>query len=488
MKIVLVTMPWDQSTFDGPRLPMVDPSQSQYSLGLAYVAASLKDNHDVDLLYLDDYSETEAEQKIKVFTRDKQPDVIGIQILTEKRISSYRLIEYLHDNHPGIKVVIGGIHATILYKQMLNKYPHIIVVVGEGDLTFAELADKLEKGIPIDAVKGIAFMRDGEIVTTEVRPLTDLDTLPFPDQSPFLKGTGRKSACVLTARGCPNACSFCSLNPTAKRMTRYRSPENIVAELKDIVRDYPFIERIFFHDDAFLTDNKRIIRLCELIRENKLPFTYRCQARFRPLSKEVIDALAQTGFERASFGLESGDPTVLKNCHKHTTPEDVIRAIDLFKNTSIDLDVFFIVGLKGETMESIRNTGRLMNRIQKEKYHYYAAEEEKKRIARVYPGTELFEDMKACGQITDDYWLTENPVPVYTAEHTEEELHELWEELRSYLSCDTLFTWRGFKHQWQLIPTIYAFKWRMFWWPRIKGRFGSSFGGSRDVPKNAKIK
>ena len=121
-----------------------------------------------------------------------------------------------------------------------------------------------------------------------------------------------------------------------------------------------------------------------------------------------------------------------------------------------------IVGLPGETWDTLRRTGETIQRFQKQNYNYYAAP----NIAMVFPGTELCENMIQAGRITEDYWMTDGMTPTYTVEHTEAELKAMQDELLDYVCCDRLWTWNGFKKQWKLIPNIYWYKFWHFWVPR----------------------
>jgi radical SAM superfamily enzyme YgiQ (UPF0313 family) len=371
------------------------------------------------------------------------------------------LFEWLHENYPQVMITTGGIHATICYDQILKKYPYVIVVRGEGEITMAELAEKP----PLQLVEGIAYNLMGKIVLTPPRPLIkDLDILPFPTHKYFQEYTSRVAANIMTSRGCPNkpACSYCSLNPTAGNVVRFRSVKNSVDEIEHIYKNFKNVKVIQFCDDAFFTRPCRVIEICDEIVRRGIKLKFICQARAKPCTREMALAMDRAGFYMITIGMESGDPQILKNIHKNFTVEDILHLYDVFKGTNVKIFVLQIVGCKGETWETIETTGKFVQRLQKMQYNFYAFP----NLLMVFPGTEVYRDMVAAGIMTDDFWMTDKVAPVYTVEHSLEELMAMQEELIDWVSCDRLWTVNGFRKQWKLIPTIYWYKFWHFWWPR----------------------
>ena len=250
--------------------------EMHYPVGLAYLHSYLESKKNaVKTLSLNHKTYEESLRITNKCIEEFSPDIIGMQVLTATRISVYKLIENISRNYPGIKIILGGIHATIMYKQLIEKYPFVIVVLGEGEVTMGELSKELLKKKPnLKKIKGIAFSFKKEVVRTERRELIkDLDSLPFPNHKQFIQDKKRKSACLLTTRGCPFACSFCCLNPESKRIVRFRSPKNVVDEIEYIVQNFPHIKSVFIHDDSFFIDNQRVMEICdEIVKEKKKVF------------------------------------------------------------------------------------------------------------------------------------------------------------------------------------------------------------------------
>ncbi|MFH0892346.1 MAG: radical SAM protein [Candidatus Falkowbacteria bacterium] len=426
---------------------------SHYPLGLAYLHSYLeKSSHEVKSLFLNNHNYSFCFEKTLGAIKSHKPDFVGLQILTPNRLSSFKIIEYIHQNYPEIKILIGGIHTTVLFEKILKKYPYIIAVLGEGEITASELIDELNKEKPIlNTVAGIAFADEHKIIKTSDRKLIEnLDELPFPRHEAFITQKN-VTASLITTRGCPFNCSFCCLDKISQRQVRKRSIANIIAEIEYIGQKFPNIKSIWIHDDTFFVENQRVIDFCDEIIKRKIKFNFTCSGRMKPLSAELVKKLEKANFTKVLLGLESGNNEILKKCHKGITQEDAINAFKLFANSKIGVLAFLIVGLPGETLKTIRETGRFVQKLQKIKYVYYP---EDIAILTVYPGTEIYEIAKAGGTINDDFWLIDQPTPLFTLENTQKLLFSYKETLLNYISLNKIFTIRGFIAQLPMIPFI----------------------------------
>lgn len=407
-------------------------------------------NH-VETLFLNNHTLQYCFDKIKEALTNFSPDIIGYQILTVNRASSYRLIEYIHEQHPKIQQVIGGIHATIMYKQLLEKYPYLIAVIGEGEITFPELIRKLtNEPLELEQIDGIAYNRNGVVHATNPRRLIEnLDELPIPKHELFFNPK-RIYGNIMTSRGCPFNCSFCCLDKLSQRRVRKRSVANIIKEIEWLIKKYPNMKAIWIHDDTFFIDNKHTIELCDEIIKRKLNISFVCSGRVKPISQELVTKLEKANFKKILLGLESGDEGILKRCHKNITQVDVEHAFRLFSKTNIFILAFLIVGLPGETIETIKETAKFVKKLQKIKYVPY----NDAAVLSVYPGTEVYEIAKAGGMIDDDFWLTDKPTPLFTLENSQDKLFEFKEILLNNVSTEKIFTLAGFKAQFTMLPYI----------------------------------
>lgn len=385
-----------------------------------------------------------VQEKIK----SSKPSIVGIQLLPVNRYAGFSLIERIHNEYPQIAIIVGGVFATSLYRQILQQYPFVIVVRGEGEQTLADLIRALSLNTPLYLVDGIAFMQDGNCLITKDRALFEkLDALPFPYQE-IAKYDREPWLALLTARGCTTRCSFCCLNTISPGPMRIRSVANIIAELDKIRRDQPQVRSIGIVDSTFLFDNARVIEFCEEVIKRKFPFSFFCAGRVKPLSLEMIKKMEQAGFTQIDLGLESANEEILRKAHKGITQTDVLNAVKLFAQSKIDVRLYLIVGLPGETWATIRETAKFIQKLQKIKYVFPWTPS----AANVFPGTELYENMCAAGLLDDMVWLNNlDHNIVYTCEHDKQTLEKMRRELMSYVELEHFFTLKGFLRQFPVV-------------------------------------
>ena len=254
---------------------------------------------------------------------------------------------------------------SALPEQSLSHNSFNYGVIGEGEITTYELLECLKNNGNVEEVDGIVFKKNNSIVKTKPRKfIKDLDSLPFPArhmvkdiQSYTPTVTNYKKlpvTNVITSRGCPGQCTYCS-HAVFGNSYRERSAENIFEEIKEVIQKYK-IREIHFNDDTFLLDKKRIYRLFELCKQEKLKFTWTCFARIDNVNYEFLSFIKGTGCWRISFGVESGDRQVLKDIKKHISLENVEKVINWCNKLRIKTKGHFIIGHPTDTNESIENT------------------------------------------------------------------------------------------------------------------------------------
>ncbi len=448
MKVIIIT-----ASFEDELRPPEIQDNSHYPIGLGYLHSFIeRKGHNVTTLFLNDYEPEECINTSIRSVEDVNPDVIGLQIMTSNREYSFRLIEHINNKYPDKKIIVGGIHVSVMYEQILDKYPFLIAVLGEGELTFSELIDNRKS---LEDIDGIAFNHNGRIIKTKERALIEnLDELPFPKHEIFFN-EARKCGGILTSRGCPFSCTFCCLRLMSQRKVRFRSVNNVVDEIEYMTKKFPEMSSVWIHDDSFFLDNNRVIEICNEIVNRGIKIEFICSGRMRPLNQQMIKALEKAGFTHVLFGLESGAKEILKTSKKAITKEDAINAIKLFSKSSIRISTLLIVGLPGETIETVEETIELIQALQKIKYIWFGNEIMKLLI---YPGTEVYKLAKNKGIIDDSYWLTDKCTPFYTAEHPIETLIEFGDLMLNHISLGRIFTPSGFKAQRKMIYLIFKDK------------------------------
>ncbi len=395
-----------------------EDNDTPFPIGLLYLDAVLKKNN-YDVL-TKDYTFWTEENCLKGLQTDLEhfrPDFVGIAVMSMTRVSTYKAINLVKRFNPNIKIVLGGIHPSNMYQQLLKHFDIDAVCIGEAEDSLVELFGSWLEKKPLHEIKGIGFKENSRVIITPPRPLRrDLENFPLPSYDVYLNPKIKRVQMV-TSRGCPNLCSFCCLHVVGQQVWRPRGYMGVVDEIEHIAKNYPWVEEIQFVDDTMPLDNKRMINICQEIVKRGIKLKLYCQGRIKPVSRDMFYWMEQAGFVEIAFGIETGGDKMLKAIHKNITGEDCIATFHILKEFKKLKPVkFLIVGFPGETEETVEETITLVNKLGKiiKMDFFYATP------LWVYPGSEIYEYCKKQGYMTDDFWLSENPCPRFTWEHSEE--------------------------------------------------------------------
>lgn len=395
-------------------------------LGIAYIGAVLEQQgHTVEGHNFEqggwEKTRNAMMDKIRRFT----PDIVGMTCLTNNRSSCVKFSRLVKKHNQKIKVVLGGVHATIMHEQMLQNFPEIdVIVMGEGELTAVDLVRALEKDGQLEKVKGIAYLKGKKVVTTQAQELIrNLDNLPIPKFEYFRRQIEEsRVGCVYSSRGCPYHCNFCSTSHYWQNRWRGRSPKHVVDEIEYLLKNFK-VKFLYFTDDCFTTSKKRVVEICKEIVGRDLRFKFTVSTRVNFIDEESLGWLKKAGAVEVSFGVESGSPSVLKTIGKKEEIMQVINACKKTEKSGLVPSVLLFVGTPGENQETVNETKRLIDNI------YRSAKIDYVRLLEIYPGVPLYEYSKKIGFINDDYWLSEKDPPIFTAENTKEQLQRWSTEL-----------------------------------------------------------
>lgn len=325
--------------------------------GLGYIAEALK-TADIDYDLVDmaaGYSTSDLEKKITAFG----PDLVGISLMSLMYKRSYEIINFVKQINPSVHIIAGGPHVSTLREKVLEDCPALDYgAVLEGEQLILELC----RGNELPSIKGLVY-RDGKnIVFTGERPFIDeLDNIQFPKYEKFpLDKYVTEEIGIVSSRGCPYGCIYCPVKTAIGRKWRKRGPENFVGEISYWYgRGY---RQFSVLDDNFTFDRKRVIEICENIKDNDLSgLELNCNNGIRAdkVDYKILKLMREAGFAYLAFGVEGGNDKILKNINKGETIESVETAIRDSLKLGYKITLFFIVGSPGETMDDFNDSIKL---------------------------------------------------------------------------------------------------------------------------------
>ena len=429
------------------RLPI--DTRTTPHLGLAYLAAMSEQRGD-EVVIVD----ADVESKpVSEFVQEFKPDLVGITANTPQVKQAWRTARAIKDVHDCL-VVLGGPHVSVLPEESCEK-PYVDVVVrGEGEEAWIDISNRLEAYLndqpvyqtqaflhpeqePFKECLGVTFKTsDGRIHNNPDRtPIADLDSLPWPAYHLFKMDRytnlqpatdhvdGARSFSILTSRGCPYRCTFCSQSIMPIKW-RSRSPESVLAEWKHLVEDMG-AQEIGVLDDSANIRVKRLEELASSLIEQKLnhvPWIFVNGIRANLASKELLSLLKHAGLKRTAFGVESGDPEILRSIDKKVDHDTIRQAFKNAKEIGLETIAFMIIGLPGETRETMQRTIDFAIELDPVIANF--------SMMTPYPGTKVYEIVKRQGRFLindwEDYVFFEQKARYEMGEMTAEVVEEMY--------------------------------------------------------------
>jgi len=326
------------------------------------------------------------------------PDVVGITVMTAKYASALKISEIVKSINGGhIKTVWGGPHPTICTKEVIGEPLVDFVVLGEGEETFEELLMELKRGEDnFGKIKGLAYKTNGILRVNPVRELVqDLDKLPSPDRENILypeRYFPNSFGNMITLRGCPFLCGYCSAKSIWSRKVRYRGIDSIILEIRLIKERYGSRD-FYFWDDSFTLNRDRVAAICNRLINEALNISWGCTTRVDLLDEEILLLMKKAGCDYISIGIESGSERILKIVEKDITIKQIKAAVEMIKMSKIPFEAFFMIGFPDETREDIEKTFQLMKEMDGGTVCF--------SIFTPYPGSAQFETAKRYGLIPE---------------------------------------------------------------------------------------
>jgi anaerobic magnesium-protoporphyrin IX monomethyl ester cyclase len=335
-------------------------------LGLLYIASSLRSRGRRNIQVLDAFCRNLTADELVERVAREEPAVFGINCSTHTFLSAIGALEKIRAALPETTLVMGGYHSTFAAEKILADYPFVdFVIKGEAEYAFPDLLDRIEEGREPADVSGITYRKDGSFAGQPLSVVKDLDPLPFPDRTMLgdleygyfhqnIRLTFGKFTTIVSSRGCPFSCRYCSCAAFSQRRWRARSAANVVDELEGLYSDG--YENVVFVDDNFTLNKKRVTEICAQIRERKIRMRFYCEGRVDNAPYELLRIMKRAGFDVMYFGVESPTPRVLEYYKKGISAAQAEKAVADAKRAGMIVVTSFIIGAPVESRADIDHT------------------------------------------------------------------------------------------------------------------------------------
>ena len=379
------------------QIALIRPFHDSYtitpSLGIGYLSSYLKSKN-CSVLLIDALKERRSKYEVLKKLTDNNIKIAGITCLSSYYNEVVELSKLLKKS--GITVIIGGVHPTFLPYKTLKETNADYVICGEGEKALYELLKC--SGEYIKGVYSLKNLKDENVVFEKTDIVENIDELPFPDWEQIdpksypiaVHGTLVKSqpnAVIISSRGCPYSCKFCASNNFYDKKIRFRSPENVVREIKLLSEKFG-IKEFQIVDDNFTFDKERAKEICRLIVEEGIKIHWSCPNGIRAdkIDDELAGLMKNAGCWYTLIGVESANEAVLRNICKGETIDAIARAIDILHENKIETQGSFILGLPGETEESVNESINfaLNSKLNRASF----------KMLNIFPGSDLWNELK----------------------------------------------------------------------------------------------
>jgi anaerobic magnesium-protoporphyrin IX monomethyl ester cyclase len=421
-----------------PELPIEDVRKmvgAAPPLGMLYIATYLRENG-IDVSIIDEAAQGYFLKGTVDWVKKEEPDILGFSTCSSSCRKAALIAERVKKENPNIVTVFGNFYATFNAERILKKYPFVDVIVrGEGEYTSLELAKCLEKKRDLKKVLGINFRKNDQIISTPDRPLIkDIDALPFPDREMLdveyhnttagIVVAPKKFSSFVSSRGCVFKCRFCGCRRLARNLWRSRSVENILEELH--LLSSQGYKQFLFVDDNFTLNTKRVIKLCQRLKKEKVDVEFFAEGRVDNCPQDMLQEMVRANCKMIYFGIENATQKVLDYYDKRTTPKQAEDATKKARKAGIDVIVAsFILGAPNETRKEIQNTLKFAQKIQVDIPQF--------NILATFPGTDIWEELKMQGVLDEEkHWETGVLVPEVSpdavpCEEIEQMIHDAYQ-------------------------------------------------------------
>lgn len=413
MNILLLGSPIVSQFFARSQIP---------NLGLLSIASNLDKRHQVKII--DSYMDS---VNIREVIADFCPKVVGLSCMSFQYEAAKVMAKMIKKINPSIVTVLGGYHATLMYKEILDSEDSAVfdfIIRHEGEIAFNRLIDELEGDRRFDTVPNLSYKEDGKAIHNEYQGDLDISQINLPDRSLVkdnvyllynnITEAIDKAVTIETSRGCKHNCSYCSIKKMYTMPYREYPLQRVIEDIKNISRHMKDVTRIFIIDDNITCNPERFEKLCDMIIENGLnTYRYFCQCSCIGIasSEALVRKMKQAGFDMVFLGMENNDPHNLKYLGKGNIVDSSVIACKYLRKYRVKILGGMMIGCPDDTKESIRNIYRFLKRLK--------VDVPGVQCVTPYPKTQLRENYLAMGLIdnTDQFAFYDGYFPNVHTKH-----------------------------------------------------------------------
>ncbi|HOW42427.1 MAG TPA: radical SAM protein [Candidatus Omnitrophota bacterium] len=334
-----------------------------FPISLGYIVASLKE-HGFETAFAEiDAITPRTGQEVADLVIAFKPTLVGFSVYEENIRLALQLARLIKQIDPAIVIALGGPQATFMPREALYQMPCVDVIVrGEGETVMPELAACLDGRRAASQVRGIVFLHDDRLFETAPRPLVaDLDAFPSPYASGVFHRRQHRIATLLSSRGCTFNCAFCYTPRAFNRRIRQHSARRVLSDMSVCVKQG--MKRFFFADPSFTFDKQRVRRIMRAVIRRKWRISIWCETRADLVDEPLLRVMARAGVRKIAYGLESVDNEVNKRMRKRIDLAQFERVVRLSRSLGMEVEVFTLYGLPGQTLDSCRRTVAFLRRL-----------------------------------------------------------------------------------------------------------------------------
>ena len=402
MRVVLLNPPLTLAQRYGP---LADAGATEPPIGLCYIASSIE-AHSIDAAIIDASALGLTTGQAVEAVMEHTPDAVGISAVTVSIHSAGELADAIKKVSPRTPIVIGGVHVSSMPRDTMERFPSFDVgVIGEGEVTSAELFPALEGRGDLSKVEGIIYREEGALRQTPPRqPVKDMDVLPKPGWEilkgfpglysvPFQSAFRYPSSSLITSRGCTGKCTFCD-RKVFGNYCRKHGAQYIFDMMEELHKKYG-IRDIHFEDDNFTTFPGRIEELCRMLINAEFDLVWSAASRPDTVNKKILILMKRAGCRQIQFGIESGCQELLDLVKKGVTLSMIEESVRLAKEAGLETKAFFMLGFPMETKETIERTIAVSRRMDLDDISV--------TFFTPFPGTEIYADIHKYGTLLEDW-------------------------------------------------------------------------------------